>query len=307
MVLLLFAGVGSYIIASSNAEEEPLWAAERSVTVSRSGEAYIMKITENMPHPAWNNLSTISPDKVALIYSLTASPGTGAAVIDTMCGEGWPVCSVGGVTDPGICVRGGEWRYDARCMPHVCIEVPSSKYNAKQLHTVSFKVTAPDITTYPFYIGSTIYPGSCAEYRGEVTKAFQTSGYGGLDDGVIINFAGDEGQRLGASPIGNGNGTNGDAASRSSSGGGASANRVADSSNTVPSSSSQGDAPATNDIQPDPFFDGKQYESGSESVAGITQVGTKKQKLSRAVIGIAAGTALISLAILAAWLVRRKH
>lgn len=90
---------------------------------------------------------------------------------------------------------------------------------------------------------------------------FSRSPYGSESGGSGGSGSGD-----GIGSGGTGSGTNG--RGEGGSGGGSSATTQSNASNSVPQSSSQGNDDVNQSISPSPFYDGKQYESGSEADDG---------------------------------------
>lgn len=133
----------------------------------------------------------------------------------------------------------------------------------------------PEFKDIWFYRTDDEQCGLLTDAENNVTNWDCDNGNGpGAGPGIFTGFGnGSGGEGTGDNGVGTGPG-----AGSGGGGGGSSANKQADKPNSLPSPSPQGDDKQT-ELDPDPFFDGKNFEKGSDTdnlVFGNSTIGGKK-------------------------------
>jgi len=220
------------------------------------------------------------------------------------------VVSVTCLTDWG-CHKSTAGERFGRNKPHiaVCIDVPNGYFpETTQLFSVQFKaVTALNEANNWWTTDSIIAPDSCQinpnsdgfvinqiDGSGVCGGQFEPCDYGPSPGGEGYIGFGPRGGGQNETGSNNGNnGTNqGNTGGAGGGGGGSTANTQANQPNTIPSATAQGEQKQP-EVEPSPFFDGKEYEPGSTATrqSAIAKAGAT---LSASWLYIVAGVVILS-------------
>lgn len=327
--ILLFAAIGAYAVLSTQASSQvklmrdtvngpsSLAFPSRIVTQDIGNGVYKSTFYANIPNPPAGDLGDYvvsDPDpqgrmNIRLYFKdvdytdrhnipdrHTTDPTYGLRVLCGLAGT----CHKDLSDTVGYDSRGwygGEYKGVQR----VCIDIPKSLYGKADQYVVALQFKPRVANEYGLKYDFKYRDGPCASSTDDDDVGIEGDGdvYGTGADGIGPGEAGPDGSTPGR-------GGNNGLTSGSGGGGGATAKKQNDTPNSIPSSAARGESDDQPELEPSPFYDGKQYDKGSDSdsFAGTARSTGKKLLsnwyfvLGAAVIGGIAGWVL--------WWWRRK-
>lgn len=251
-VVSLISLVGAYYVVRSHADPIAPNIVYYDTTdgdrTRAAGEAFSLPIYSDIP----SNQAVGSEDKYRM-YMLTLTVSENVKINSYICG------------DAGTCTTYAVSGANLNTQVRTCINMKAEYFGRSHIRLLTLNMTSLQGGQYDLEWSLTVEPHTCNGVQGGTYYHYAYGDRFGLGQGLGPND-GDGGD----------GGTGAGSDSKGSSGGSSSTKNQASTQspapNPVPISSSQGDQSNQPKVEPSPFYDGKQYEAGSDGDTQETSI-----------------------------------